>query len=140
MKCNKVTKRLSAWLDGEVSGTEKDRISRHLEKCANCRQELEILKADANVLRAFESPDASPYLLTRVMAEVRAEEPVRMPARRPWWQRAMPIAAGVLLVAGGLVAGTVMGNQMAGTDTEQQGLLDGTDSFAEFAETVLVEE
>ena len=43
MNCRDVTKQLPAYLDGEISPSEKKLIQSHLAVCKNCQQELEVL-------------------------------------------------------------------------------------------------
>ena len=43
MKCEKVRTRLSAFLDGELSSTERAAVARHIDRCEGCANELKTL-------------------------------------------------------------------------------------------------
>jgi len=69
------------------------------------------MAAEAELLRRVEAPEPSPYLLTRAMAEVRQ-------AGRPSPARfrlgaALRTAAATALVAAGVLAGTMLGGDIA---------------------------
>ena len=44
MDCDALKERLSAYLDGEVTDTEKKRLEEHLASCVACRRELDQIK------------------------------------------------------------------------------------------------
>lgn len=43
--------KLSAYLDGELSGTEKMEATSHLKQCPSCRLELERLRSTSQALK-----------------------------------------------------------------------------------------
>jgi negative regulator of sigma E activity len=45
-----VTELLSAYIDGELSDSERERVERHLEHCEECRDELEELRQTAELV------------------------------------------------------------------------------------------
>jgi anti-sigma factor RsiW len=45
MNCRKVTNLISAYIDGELTGTEMLAIRRHLSECADCAQEYESMRS-----------------------------------------------------------------------------------------------
>ena len=140
MKCNKIERFLPAFLVGGLSGERRDAVARHLRDCAECRQELAALRADESVLRSVETPESPAWLATRVMAEVRDSGMVRS-APKPVWARLLPIAAAVLLVAGGTWAGIRLGTELARGGQTQTEYLDGSDlAFSELVESTLAGE
>jgi hypothetical protein len=50
-----------------------DKLQAHLAGCERCRRELDELRATAALLDSWESPEPSPYFLTRLEARLRAE-------------------------------------------------------------------
>lgn len=63
MSCNTVQKKLSAYVDGEMSGTEMQIIRSHVNHCRSCQAELDGLKSVQMVLRGLPSgPEPSPTL------------------------------------------------------------------------------
>jgi anti-sigma factor RsiW len=64
--------RVSALVDGELNHTERDRALAHLTFCADCRQEVESMRALKTRLRSLDGP-AMPADLT--MSLLRMSEP-----------------------------------------------------------------
>ncbi|MDF5755457.1 anti-sigma factor [Spongiactinospora sp. TRM90649] len=64
--------RVSALVDGELGHTERDRVLAHLTFCADCRAEVEALRALKSRLRSLDGP-AMPADLT--MSLLRMSEP-----------------------------------------------------------------
>lgn len=64
--------RVSALIDGELSHTERERALAHLTFCADCRAEVEAIRALKNRLRSMDPP-AMPADLT--MSLLRMSEP-----------------------------------------------------------------
>lgn len=145
MNCSSVRNRLSAYLDQELGQKEAILVSRHIEACEACRQELAALKNDAALLRSSELPEQPAFLVSRTMAEVR----VRVSSRIPVWRRVVSrrfyaLAASVLLAVGVVWFGAWIGTGLArlGNGPAANGeLLNGAEpGFADFAESVLAED
>lgn len=83
---------VSAWLDGELVGTERDDADRHLAGCDRCRDELAAIAAARRRVRGLPSLALPPGMI-----------PVPAPRRRsaPAW--AVAVALAVLAV--GLAVG-----------------------------------
>jgi anti-sigma factor RsiW len=99
----------------------------HVETCEHCRRELAALKATMSLMDTWESPEPSPYFLTRLDARMRDE---RQAAPEGWFARlrarfvygpsmhvrplaAMALAV-MLLVGGGAYLGVTDMEQPAG--------------------------
>ena len=82
MKCTHVKRRLSAYLDREVSGEDNTFISRHLDTCPGCRQELERLTRLSGDLALIEDVEVQPYFMTRLGQRI-ADREAKHAA--PWW-------------------------------------------------------
>jgi len=54
MKCNQVRKKLSAFVDEQLNPREREEILTHLNQCAGCVSELEILKKTWDSLSVWE--------------------------------------------------------------------------------------
>lgn len=75
MSCNTVHKKLSAYLDGEMSGTEMQSIRSHIHNCRTCQTELDSLKSVQMVLRGLPaSPEPSLSLQTTIAQNLVAEK------------------------------------------------------------------
>ncbi|MCE9559605.1 MAG: zf-HC2 domain-containing protein [Armatimonadetes bacterium] len=44
MNCRNASQSISAYLDGELTGTTMLELSRHLQECATCQSELESMR------------------------------------------------------------------------------------------------
>lgn len=97
---------LSAYMDGELSPREHERVRQHLERCADCRRELQGLERTVAVLhrlprarapRSFYIPESAPV----------PSLPVWM---RPWAYGALRTATAVVAV---LFVVAVAGNALA---------------------------
>ena len=110
MNCGQVRRLLPPFLDKELSGRAREQITSHLASCPTCRTELEALKEDMGLLEQVGTPEAPPFLVTRVMAEVRQ----RQAAPRGLARLAGSLAA-ALLVAVSVGAGVFFGAGLAQT-------------------------
>lgn len=73
-ECEAVVRQLWPYLDGVVSESQRERILRHLEECADCTSHFEFARAflDA-VAAAAPRLDANEVLRTRVVHALAAE-------------------------------------------------------------------
>lgn len=105
MSCRDIRNDLSAYLDDELSPERRERVSAHLESCADCRAELETLRRTVEMVSELPRANAPETLHDRVMGEIRsgaapaAEEAPRVSAARHWW----PVAAAILIAVGLMV-------------------------------------
>lgn len=113
MNCGQVRRLLPPFFDEELSGRTREQVASHLASCPACRAELEALRADMGLLEQFRAPEVSPFLVTRVMAEVRRRG---RPAARGFARLAGSLAAGVI-VAASIGAGVFFGSGLAQTST-----------------------
>ncbi len=72
MRCADVVDRLVAYLDGECSPEERDRIESHLASCASCRRERALLDSTGDLLRHLGgTPKSGEGLLGRILRAAR---------------------------------------------------------------------
>ena len=105
MKCSKIKKRLSAYLDGEMPGQERRIISEHLKQCEECRAELAALSSVVDALETIEGFEVPPYFMTRLRQAVREQE-----KPMPFLQRMRSLAISAA-TAVGVIASLFIGNQ-----------------------------
>jgi len=74
MKCKKVKRKLSAYLDRELESKKKRTISEHLERCPDCRKELVILSQQDEFLEQLETIKPSPDFHTAFWQKVATAE------------------------------------------------------------------
>jgi len=96
---------LALYAVGSLAADEASAIEQHLEKCPDCRRELEALRGDAALLALSAAGPAPPArsrekLLSAVKKEPRRQRMVLYHAR-PWWAVA-PVAASLALAIFGL--------------------------------------
>jgi anti-sigma factor RsiW len=94
MICGQVKRLLPPFLDEELSGVAREQIASHLASCPACRAELGVLRADMGLLEQVGTPEVTPFLVTRVMAEIR--------------QRRHPVPHGFGRLVGSLTAALVV--------------------------------
>jgi anti-sigma factor RsiW len=114
MNCGQVKRLMPPYLDEELSGRVRDGVSAHLASCPACHHEMEALKADVGLLELAGTPEVTPFLVTRVMAEIRH---LREPSVRRWFalRRALSTFAAAIVVAVGIGAGIFFGTDLAAT-------------------------
>ena len=105
MKCSKIKKRLSAYLDGEMPGQERRIISEHLKQCGECQAELAALSSVVDALETIEGFEVPPYFMTRLRQTVREQE-----KPMPFLQRMKRLAISAA-TAVGVIASLFIGNQ-----------------------------
>lgn len=74
MRHERVTARLSDYLEGSLSKRDAVRVEAHLLDCAGCRQALDELKRTVDLLRGLRGSVEAPDLASTVMARIRAGE------------------------------------------------------------------
>lgn len=122
MKCSKVRKLLSRFLDNELSGTVSEAVMRHLETCPDCRNEFNLLQTDQKLLKPLTVPEISPYFTARTLARIRTLKPAPV-LPRLLWQTAVSllILAGIglgIMLGSGLATGNSTGSELAALNAE----------------------
>jgi mycothiol system anti-sigma-R factor len=120
MNCRDTTRRLGAYLDGELSSVASERVRRHLDGCPTCLRHFDQQLGLAAAIRADLPYHQAPAALrTRVRCAVRAASAPAAPPARQF--RLMALAASLLLaVAAGWTLGTQRGGLPSGSDLAGQ--------------------
>jgi anti-sigma factor RsiW len=100
MNCNDVRENLIELL---TDGPADPQVKAHVSQCSACTEELGSLRKTMALLDEWESPEPSPYFLTRLRAHVK-EERQKAPALMFGWLRRPILAAALatVLAAGGV--------------------------------------
>ncbi|MBN2356800.1 zf-HC2 domain-containing protein [candidate division KSB1 bacterium] len=106
MKCNQVKKRLSAYLDGELTAAEAEKVSDHLNRCVGCRRAAEQLRRAYQRLDAGDALPADSFFLTRFRARL---SDLGQSNARPYWQQWLQRAVIPATLAVGLFLGMQLG-------------------------------
>ena len=109
MKCSEIRKKLSAYLDDEVTDKEKKILSDHLDNCLECRNELQELRGVNKGLQGVGTMEVPPYFFTRLKQRIADQEQCV-----PFIERLRRFALPGFTVVLTLLA-LVMGNTMART-------------------------
>ena len=101
MNCNDVRESLIELL---TDGPADPQVKAHVSQCSACTEELGSMRKTMALLDEWESPEPSPYFLTRLRAHVK-EEQQKAPASMFGWLRRPMLAAALatVLAAGGVV-------------------------------------
>ena len=115
MRCSRVRKRLSAYMDGELGDQWMERVEQHLAACTRCREELARLDTADRLLLDAPEVTVPPFLASRIVA--RAREQVERRVAVPWWLPArspgLAYAMASAVLAGGIILGLQMGKGLA---------------------------
>jgi anti-sigma factor RsiW len=101
MNCNDVRENLIELL---TNGPADPQVTAHVSQCSACAEELSSMRKTMALLDEWESPEPSPYFLTRLRAHVK-EEREKAPAGMFGWLRRPVLAASLVTV---LAAGAVV--------------------------------
>jgi len=148
MECSQVKKRLSAFLDNEVTEEEKPQISEHLKSCIQCTKELESLAQVSEFLDVMEKVEVAPYFIVRLKQRIRDEKSKRI-IRLPFFgsikRVVVPVGLAALFIIsilGGNQLGRLFYQREIDNVTElNEELADfsGTTTFEDFSEGSLGE-
>lgn len=70
--CDGAARLLSAYLDGELSGNEREMVARHLSRCPACGKKFSALRAARTAFRMTKPAAASPWFCSRLKARLGA--------------------------------------------------------------------
>lgn len=111
-RCETVLELLPDFVGRRLSPTDAGLVEAHLGRCADCRQEAELV-----ALLHASRPSAPEAMVARIE---RATHAGRRPLRRPWWGLA---AASVAAAALGI--GVIAKGSPSGDETEVPGMVAG---------------
>jgi len=100
--CKKIHPLLSLYMEGELEPSEKSRLDKHLNACADARKELEELKRLRKSVLALPEPKAPRDLHEKIMARVTGKSRPRHSPVHPWiypaWGLATAACVGLFLL------------------------------------------
>lgn len=73
MDCNDVRKKLSAYLDDELSFKERELVEKHLGLCSSCADEKRSLLLISALMDEIATEDISPFFAERVIAGTKTD-------------------------------------------------------------------
>lgn len=85
---------------GTLQGEDRIALEKHLESCADCRRELDLLRGDMSLLAlSVSGPQPPARARQRLMNAVAREPRRRFFVRRAWWMLVPSFAAAALAIA-----------------------------------------
>ncbi len=111
MKCHRIRKMISPYMDDRLGPAEKEGFISHIRGCAFCRKDLEETQSLGHLFASAERFHAPYGFATRVMANVQEREPSwlsRFFASRPLFLRVMGVAMVLIVSFIGLISGNVL--------------------------------
>jgi anti-sigma factor RsiW len=96
-----IADRIVAWLAGALPEAEAGAVRRHLESCAACAAERDLLREGLSVVAPLPATAPKPWFAARVAA--RAADARPRPVGAPWWRWAFGGGLAAAAVAAGAV-------------------------------------
>jgi len=117
MNCSDIRRKLVVFSDGELEPAAKELVSRHLDLCPGCREELAQLQRLGAELDRFEAVEAGPYLVTRVKQQIADRVTYR---RSPWFGRVLVPTGAVVVTLFAALVGSHLGRTVYSWRTSAQ--------------------
>jgi anti-sigma factor RsiW len=111
MKCRHVRRRISQYIDEELTPDEKKDFESHIRSCASCREELEETRTLHQVFASAQRFPAPYGFATRVLANLDEKEGAQvwgLPGFRPLFLRAAQVAFALVVITIGVVSGNLL--------------------------------
>jgi len=87
---------LSAQIDGELEGVERDRVLNHVAGCEACREEANALRALKRRMTALGESAGNTAIASRLMELAKSDADLATPNARPSWSPVQaPVGLGV---------------------------------------------
>ena len=111
MRCAKVKRKITAYLDGEMSTVEKDVFMLHINKCESCRKELKNMEYVTSLLNPVPQGQPSPGFYYKIQHAVKSKPAGNIYSifnlpRAGVWSGAFALLA--VLILGGYLGGYIV--------------------------------
>jgi anti-sigma factor RsiW len=123
MDCTNIRKKLSAYLDDELSSREREHVERHINVCPECAGEKKSLLLISSLMDEITTEDISPFFTERVVARTKTEG---VGARRLRLLRPALVGLGIIVV---LLAGIIEFQYLNGKEKIEYEYLKNFDDF-----------
>jgi len=117
MSCQRVKKKLSAYMDGALQPEDQKEIKNHLDNCQDCADELKNLQVVWEALDILPQAERTPYFYTRLKARIESSSR----NGKPVWKKQLwvPFAFAAAMFAG-LFLGQSVGKGINGNGSKQE--------------------
>ncbi len=99
MNCRDLEELLSAYVDGELSRTQREFIEEHLAGCADCRANLAEFEAAGRRLTSLREVPETPDIRETTMSKIKAASVSPDRLYRRWLRPAIAIGTAVIIIA-----------------------------------------
>jgi len=99
MRCRTAKRRLTQYLDGELTDRERGAVERHLEACRRCREEADALRHAEDALHRLSAVETAPDLTADLLRRIEGLPGLPAGSRRLAWGGAMVAAMVIVLAA-----------------------------------------
>ena len=106
MRCSKIRRKLSRFIDNEMTDSQKKEIENHLTVCENCQRVYQTLLQSWELLNVLPSPEPTPFLYTRIRARLSEQAGTKS---REWMERILVPLSATAAVIIGIVIGSIVG-------------------------------
>ena len=106
MKCKDIQRRLSAFMDGELSDEDMTQITSHIQACPDCARVLERLTHTWEILDCLPEAELPPHFYLRLKSRMASGIEDRSES---WIQRVLMPASAVAVLAMGILIGSLVG-------------------------------
>jgi len=97
MNCRKVSRRLSAYIEGSLSPGENAGLEEHLKACSVCRQKLADIKAIIQTAGKLEHFETGPHFTSRVMCALNQQNNIGIAWKK--WRYRLSLSGAAFVVA-----------------------------------------
>lgn len=121
MNCRKVSRWLSAYIEGDLWPTQVQKMDEHLRNCAACREKIADIRLITQVSGELEKLEPGPFFANRVLCEVAAQKQKK--GLLQGWRPKLALSAASFVVAAmvtfmnmspSLTSAPMMANQQSG--------------------------
>lgn len=100
MNCRKVFRRLSAYIEDDLSSSDKARIEEHMRTCNSCRRKADELKLIIDTARQLDQVEPGPYFVNRVLCAINQNKSPREVLSS--WRYRLTLSGVAFVVAAGM--------------------------------------
>lgn len=142
MNCRKVSRRLSAYIEDDLSSSDKARIEEHMQSCNSCRRRAADLKLIIEAAGQLDRVEPGPYFVNRVLCAINQNRSPRE-VLSSWRYRltlsgvAFVVAAGMTFFVIGPPANVVVETETGSRPVRVNANTPGDTSFAVGEDSVL---
>ena len=106
MRCSEIQKKISPYIDNEMTDTQKKEIENHLNICENCQRVYQTMLQSWELLDVLPKPEPASFLYTHIRARLSEKTGLKS---RGWMERILVPLSATAAVIVGIVIGSIVG-------------------------------